>query len=172
MLNVIAVEGLVTKGRWSFGGVMFVRLACYPDPGRSIKRSDGQDAPDYITLRCEGLLALAAANLEEGDRVQAHGALTSRDYEIDLATFAHKARGVPDDLERVREFAPTLSVAMPHILTEILVERLVVVERRQRTEARVAVRSADRRPGSSAPRSAPRIARSATQPAAAASPSA
>ncbi len=157
MLNLIAVEGLVTKQRWPFGNVRFLRLACYPDPGRSIKRPDGRiDVPDYITIRCEGQLALAADSLEPGDRVQVYGALTSREYEIDLADFAHKAKGAEGDLAKMRELAGAMSVAMPHVLTEILVERLAVVERHRRAEPPEPERTdRRRRPDAAAPRSAP-----------------
>ena len=100
MLNETHVEGIVTKV-WTFGDTRFVRLACYPDPGRALKRSGGREEPDYLTLRCEGAHALAASALAEGMRLRAHGhpstssgqALVSRDYDIPLARFAEAAAG-------------------------------------------------------------------------------
>jgi hypothetical protein len=138
MLNEIHVEGFVTGRRWRYSEAEFVRLAVYPDAGRSMKRAEGagRELPDHITLRCEGLHALAAGGLQEGDRIRAAGMLTSRDYEIPLETFASKARGAAADLESLRTQAQTYGadVAMPHTINEVLVERLTIVERKARGE--------------------------------------
>ena len=110
MLNEIHVEGVVTGRRWRYSDAEFVRLAVYPDAGRSAKRAEGagRELPDYVTLRCEGQHALAAGGLQEGDRIRATGMLTSRDYEIPLETFASKARGAAESLDSLRTQAKVL----------------------------------------------------------------
>ncbi|MBM3122386.1 MAG: hypothetical protein FJZ97_09420 [Chloroflexi bacterium] len=117
MLNEIYIEGFVTGRRWRYSEAEFVRLAVYPDAGRSVKRVEGagRELPDYVTLRCEGQHALAAGGLQEGDRIRATGMVTSRDYEIPLETFASKARGAAANLEQLRTQAQTYGadVAMP-----------------------------------------------------------
>jgi hypothetical protein len=140
MLNELHVEGVVTGRRWRYSEAEFVRIAVHPDPGRAARRdAEGREAPDFITLRCEGQHALAAHSLREGDRIRAAGMLTSRDYDIPLETFAAKARGAADSLAALRALAREhgAALAMPHTLNELLVERLAVVERRPPSEARV-----------------------------------
>jgi len=138
MLNEIYVEGFVTGRRWRYSDAEFVRLAVYPDAGRSVKRAEGagRELPDYVTLRCEGQHALAAGGLQEGDRIRATGMLTSRDYEIPLETFASKARGAAESLDSLRTQAKSYGadVAMPHTINEVLVERLTIVDRKARGE--------------------------------------
>ena len=127
MLNETHVEGIVTKV-WTFGDTRFVRLACYPDPGRALKRSGGREEPDYLTLRCEGAHALAASALAEGTRLRAHGHLVSRDYDIPLARFAEAAAGDEAGLKALRELVAAYGdkVRKPHVLNEVIVERLNV----------------------------------------------
>ena len=76
MLNESHVEGVIAS-KWSYNEVQFVRVAVYPDAGRTARRADpqGRDTPDYVTLRCEGSHALAATSLREGDRVRVSGIL-------------------------------------------------------------------------------------------------
>ena len=136
MLNEIHVEGVIAA-RWRYGEAEFLRIAVYSDPGRGGRRADGngRDLPDYVTLRCEGLHALAAAGLREGDRVRAAGQLTSREYDIPLAAFLKKARGDGGVLEALRsQAAGGDEVAMPHVINEVLVERLAALHRGEREE--------------------------------------
>jgi len=138
MLNEIHVEGVIAA-RWRYGEAEFLRIAVYSDPGRGGRRGDGsgRDLPDYVTLRCEGLHALAAAGLREGDRVRAAGQLTSREYDIPLAAFLKKARGDGGILEALRGQTAQHGdeVAMPHVINEILVERLAALQRVEREDA-------------------------------------
>ncbi len=127
MLNETHVEGVVVKV-WAFGDTRFVRLACYPDPGRALRRTGSREEPDYLTLRCEGAHALAASALAEGTRLRAHGQLASRDYDIPLARFAETATGDEAGLKAVRELVAAYGdkVRKPHVLNEVIVERLTV----------------------------------------------
>jgi hypothetical protein len=131
MLNESHVEGVIAS-KWSYNEVQFVRVAVYPDAGRTTRRADpqGRDAPDYVTLRCEGSHALAAASLREGDRVRVSGILTSREYDIFLDAFARKAHGDEKAVAELRDLAGHLGrdVALPHVINEVIVERLIVVE--------------------------------------------
>ena len=138
MLNEIHVEGVVTAVRWRYNDAEFVRLAVYPDAGRSTKRTEnaGRGLPDYVTLRCEGQHALAVGGLQEGDRIRASGMLTSRDYDLTLENFAGKARGAAEALANLRGQAEMhgAAVALPQMTNEVLVERLSIVERKVRGE--------------------------------------
>jgi|GEM_PF-2424997 len=131
MLNESHVEGVIAS-KWSYNEVQFVRVAVYPDAGRIARRADpqGRDTPDYVTLRCEGSHALAAASLREGDRVRVSGILTSREYDIFLDVFARKAHGDDKAVAELRDLAGHLgrNVALPHVINEIIVERLIVIE--------------------------------------------
>ncbi len=130
MLNETDVEGIVLKV-WAFGDTRFVRLACYPDPGRALKRSGDREEPDYVTLRCEGAHALAAAALADGTRLRAHGYLASRDYDIPLARYVERAGGDEAGLHALRELVAAYGdkVRKPHVLNELIVERLTVPDR-------------------------------------------
>jgi len=127
VLNETHVEGVVVKV-WAFGDTRFVRLACYPDPGRALRRTGSREEPDYLTLRCEGAHALAASALAEGTRLRAHGQLASRDYDIPLARFAEAAAGDEAGLKALRELVAAYGdkVRKPHVLNEVIVERLTV----------------------------------------------
>lgn len=153
MLNESHVEGVIAS-KWSYNEVQFVRVAVYPDAGRTARRADaqGRDAPDYVTLRCEGSHALAAASLREGDRVRVSGILTSREYDIYLDAFARKAHGDEKAVAELRDLAIHLGrdVALPHVINEVIVERLIVIEsaaeRQGRRERQREERAAARRP--------------------------
>jgi len=136
MLNEIHVEGVVTGVRWRYSDAEFVRLAVYPDAGRSTKRTEGagRGLPDYVTLRCEGQHALAVGGLQEGDRIRVAGMLTSRDYDLTLEAFANKAHGAAEGLEGLRAQAKAhgAAVLLPQMANEVLVERLSIVERKAR----------------------------------------
>jgi hypothetical protein len=131
MLNEVHIEGVIA-GKWSYNEALFLRLAVYADPGRGSRRSDaqGREVPDYVTLRCEGALALVGGSLREGDRIRAAGALTSREYDIGLEAFARKARGEEAALAELQGIAARLgrAAAMPHVLNEVVSERLTMVE--------------------------------------------
>ena len=58
------------------------------------------------------------------------GILTSREYDIFLDAFARKAHGDEKAVAELRDLAGHLGrdVALPHVINEIIVERLIVVE--------------------------------------------
>jgi hypothetical protein len=78
MLNQMLVEGIV-MGTWTYGDTRFVRIACYPDPGRKHKgpgqNGGGHEEADFVTLRFEQPLAMAAAHLQKRSRIRATGFL-------------------------------------------------------------------------------------------------
>lgn len=135
MLNEIHVEGVIAA-RWRYSDAEFLRVAVYADPGRGARRADGngREAADYVTLRCEGLTALAVAGLREGDRLRATGQLTSREYDVSLAAFLKKARGDGKAQEALRSLAAEYGddLAMPNVINEVLVERLTALQRNER----------------------------------------
>lgn len=130
MLNELVVEGIV-MGTWRYGDTRFVRIACYPDPGRNHKGNgdggNGHDEADFITLRFEQPLAMAAAHLQKRSRIRATGFLASRDYDIPLARFADVARGDEGAVQALRKVAHEHGqvVHKPHVLNEIVVETFV-----------------------------------------------
>ena len=127
MLNQMVVEGVV-MGTWTYGDTRFVRIACYPDPGRNHRgNGDGRDEADFITLRFEQPLAMAAAHLQRRGRVRATGFLASRDYDIPLARFAEAARGDEEAVQALRDVANEHGqvVHKPHVLNEMVVESFV-----------------------------------------------
>ncbi len=140
MLNEAQVEGIVAAGGWSYGDTCFVRVAVYRDPQRPKKTrpvNDRQDEPDYLTLRCEGQVALAAGALRVGDRIRAHGTIVTRDYNIALARFAQ----APKNAQGERATGPAVTelqhlatehgraLFMLHSVTEVYTERLQVLLR-------------------------------------------
>lgn len=135
MLNEIHVEGVIAA-RWRYSDAEFLRIAVYSDPGRGGRRSDsnGREAADYVTLRCEGLTALAVTGLREGDRLRATGQLTSREYDVSLSAFLKKARGDGKAQEALRGLAAEHGddLAMPNVINEVLVERLTALQRNER----------------------------------------
>lgn len=132
MINELVVEGIV-MGTWRYGDTRFVRIACYPDPGRNHKgngdggNSNGHDEADFITLRFEQPLAMAAAHLQRRSRIRATGFLASRDYDILLARFAETARGDEEAVQALRDVANLHGqvVHKPHVLNEMVVESFV-----------------------------------------------
>lgn len=135
MLNEIHVEGVIAA-RWRYSDAEFLRIAVHSDPGRGGRRADsnGREAADFLTLRCEGLTALAVTGLREGDRLRAAGQLTSREYDISLAAFLKKARGDGKTLEALRSLVAEHGdgLAMPNVMNEVLVERLTALQRNER----------------------------------------
>ena len=130
MVNQAIVEGVV-MGTWRYGDTRFVRIGCYPDPGRDHK-GDGdvtlrQAMADFITLRFEPPLAMAAAHLQKRSRVRATGFLTSREYEIPLSRFAQVAQGDDEAVQALRDVAKAFGhvVHKPHVLNELVVEQFV-----------------------------------------------
>lgn len=137
MLNEAHIEGIIIS-KWSYSAVQFMRIAVYPDAGRRTQRTNaqGREVPDYVTLRCEGLLALMAGNLREGDRVRAAGQLSSREYDIPLETLARKARGAEKAMAKLRALAAQHGddVTLSHVTNEILIDRLAALQRAERAE--------------------------------------
>jgi hypothetical protein len=130
MLNQMLVEGIV-MGTWTYGDTRFVRIACYPDPGRKHKgpgqNGGGHEEADFVTLRFEQPLAMAAAHLQKRSRIRATGFLASRDYEIQLSRFAEVARGDEEAVQALRTVAKSHGqvVHKPHVLNEMIVEQFV-----------------------------------------------
>jgi hypothetical protein len=130
MLNQMVVEGVV-MGTWTYGDTRFVRIACYPDPGRNRKGNGNggggrQDEADFVTLRFEQPLAMAAAHLQKRSRIRASGFLASRDYTIPLARFAETATGDEKAIAALRRIAGKCrDVCKPHVLNELVVEQFV-----------------------------------------------
>ena len=110
MINETSIQGVVTK-TWKFGHTHFARVACVPDPGRTIKPGGGDEPePEYITLRFEepALAMAAAGTLTKGAHVRASGWLSSRDYYISLSRFVETAQGDEESLAALRELAEEL----------------------------------------------------------------
>ncbi len=129
MLNCVHIEGIVTKN-WPYESARFLRVACYPDPGRTLKRREsGKEEPEYVTLRFEHPNSLAVAGLKEGDRLRAHGWLASREYNFYLADYAEHVAGDPEAIETVRQLASQRGekVWKPHVLAEVVVEHFQIL---------------------------------------------
>ena len=184
MLNEAQVEGLVAAGGWSYGDTCFVRIAVYRDPTRPRKTrpvNDRQDEPDYLTLRCEGQVALSAGALWVGDRIRAHGTIVTRDYNIPLTRFANAPKNAQGeratgpavmDLQRLSaEYGRALF--MLHSVTEVYTERLQVLLRAEAKdrEPELAIGRA-RGLGNEGPHRAPRPSHDRGEPARAGIPAA
>ena len=132
MLNAVHIEGIVTSGGWAHDSAQFIRLAVYRDthlPRKPRTASGRQDAADFVTLRCEGQLALAAQAAGVGDRVRVTGVLVTRDYDIPLQRFANRVRngvGGAQFLAQLRALAAQSNLALPHSLTEVLVHQFII----------------------------------------------
>ena len=130
MLNQTIVEGIVLAN-WKYRDTRFVRIACYPDPGRNHRgnghNGNGREEADYMTLRFEQPLAMAAAHLQKRSRIRATGYLASRDYEIQLSRFAQVAKGDEEAVRALRRVANDHGqvVHKPHVLNEVIVEQFV-----------------------------------------------
>jgi hypothetical protein len=130
MVNQVVVESVVMGTSW-YGETRFVRVGCYPDPGRDHKGNGyagaGPGCADSITLRFEPPLAMAAAHLQKRSRVWVTGFLTSRDYQIPLSRFAQVAHGDDEAVQALRDVAKEHGhvVHKPHVLNELVVEQFV-----------------------------------------------
>jgi hypothetical protein len=129
MLNYVHVEGIVARN-WPYEGARFLRVATYPDPGRTLKRREGgKEEPEYMTLRFEHPNSLAVAALKEGDRIRAHGWLASREYNLSLSDYAENLGGDPEAIQALRELASQKGekVWKPHVLAEVVVEHFQIL---------------------------------------------
>jgi hypothetical protein len=130
MLNQMVIEGIVVA-TWIHNDVRFMRIKCYPDPGRDHKRDEygghGHDGADYITLRFEQPLAAAASHLQKSSKIRATGFLASREYEILLHRFARVAKGDKEGVRALRKVAEKHGqvVHKGHVLNEVVVEQFV-----------------------------------------------
>jgi hypothetical protein len=129
MLNFTHIEGIVVRN-WAYEGARFIRVACYPDPGRTLKRrEDGKEDPEYVTLRFEPALARAVMGIREGERIRAHGWLASREYAFVLSDYVAMLGGDPAAQEALRELAGRCGdrVWKSHVLTEVVIEQFQVL---------------------------------------------
>ncbi len=148
MLNEIHLEGFVTRDGWEYDTVRFVRIAVYRDPylPRKVRATQPeQDEPDYITLRCEGDLALIANGLKVGDRIRVRGALITREGELALARFAQRAIGKSEQQSGLAELQALAashgkSLVSQDTLSEVLGAKLLVLEPAANEQAAPAVR--------------------------------
>ena len=175
MLNEVLIEGIVTRGGWAFNGSRFVRIAVYREDALPRKLRPGnarQDEPDFLTLRCEGTLGLAADSLRVGDLIFAAGAIVTRDYEVPLQRFVTDAQGPNKAKPSGEALAELRPVAAAHgrnlllysTLTEIHVARLQVREHAADPAPTPAIeRPARRRTGNGAERQEPSLPRPAGQ---------
>jgi hypothetical protein len=137
VLNFIHIEGIVVRN-WPYEGARFVRVACYPDLGRTLKRhEDGKEDPEYVTLRFEPALARAVTGVREGERIRAHGWLASREYPFVLSDYVGMLGGDAAAQEALREIAARYGdrVWKSHVLTEVVVEQFQVLTTRQESGA-------------------------------------
>ena len=166
MLNEVLLEGIVTRGRWEFNGVRFIRLAVYRDadlPRKPRAGNANQDEPDFLTLRCEGTLGLAADSLNVGDLIIAGGSIVTRDYEVPLQRFVTDAQGPNKTRPASAALAALRPVAADHgrnlllysTLTEIHVTRLYVRAQVTEPTAPAIERAARRRNGVDRPGASP-----------------
>ncbi len=163
MLNEVLIEGIVTRGGWEFNNVRFIRLAVYRDaelPRKPRAGNANQDEPDFLTLRCEGTLGLAADSLNVGDLIIAAGAIVTRDYEVPLQRFVTDAQGPDKARPASAALAALRPVAAAHgrdlllysTLTEIHVARLQLRAQAADPPAPAIERQARRRNGTGADR--------------------
>jgi hypothetical protein len=150
VLNFIHIEGIVVRN-WPYEGARFVRVACYPDPSRTLKRrEDGKEEPEYVTLRFEPALARAVASVRDGERIRAHGWLASREYMFMLSDYVAMLGGDASAQEALRELAARCGerVWKSHVLTEVVVEQFQVQPTRAEAAASGKSTSRDGRNGS------------------------
>ncbi len=139
MFNNVHVEGIVTGGCWAYDDMQFVRIACYPDPGRRPRRASrtGSGRGHRTTSRCAASVSMRwrwpAATRAIGCRRTAPWCY--RDGDISLGSFVDKARGPQPALAALRELAQAAGaeVTSAYVLIEVLLERLVISERAPRT---------------------------------------
>lgn len=133
MLNEVHVEGVVTRA-WTYQRTRFARIACRMDAGRVMVMEANRRPSEYLTLRFEHPLALAAEVLRPGSVVRAAGYLSSRDYEVSLSSFSQSAQGDATPLTLLRNLAEQLGdqsaqVVRQHVLNEVVVERFELLAR-------------------------------------------
>jgi len=125
MLNLVSVEGYLTRRRWRRDGHHFFRLACYRDPDRPRKHQDegpGRwDRPDYISIKVPPELVVAVVSLQPGQRVRVTGWVESEEYRESLRQFLRRAGvGVPEDLD------PD-NITVSRVSTWVVADRIVPV---------------------------------------------
>ena len=124
MLNLVALDGYVTRKIWRVDEEIHFRLAVYRDPDRPPKEAqngNGVDAPDYFTIRLPAGLTALIGRLEAGQRVQVYGWLESRHYEETLAEFLERAK-----VDGIKGVNPD-EVVVSRTTTWVVAERLVPI---------------------------------------------
>jgi len=139
MLNEVVIEGYVSGRPWTHSGDQFFRLGSYRDRQRPAKRTtENRDEPDYVTARLasNGLPVL----LQGGMRVRVHGYVQSRYYTESLGDWLKDAKGPTNALS----ISDDLRGDLKHnrVVTELVVERLVVLETPESKQARDARKAA------------------------------
>jgi hypothetical protein len=129
MLNQVHTEGFVTKKIWPYDGDLFFRLAVYRDQDREPKRAadrgpDEQHRPDYVTVRVPAGLGLLP--VESGQRVQIHGWLESREFNLTLAEFLSKVQGEKPSVDPLQ----ARNLAIHRDTTWIVADRVVVLPKK------------------------------------------
>ncbi len=135
MLNEVVIEGYVSGRPWTHSGDQFFRLGSYRDRQRPAKRTtENRDEPDYVTARLasNGLPVL----LQGGMRVRVHGYVQSRYYTESLGDWLKDAKGPTNALSVGDDLRDDLK--HNRVVTELVVERLVVLETPESKQAREA----------------------------------
>lgn len=132
MLNEVVIEGYVSGRPWTHSGDQFFRLGSYRDRQRPAKRTENRDEPDYVTARLasNGLPVM----LQGGMRVRVHGYVQSRYYTESLGDWLKDAKGPTNALSVGDELRDDLR--HNRVVTELVVERLVVLEMPESKQAR------------------------------------
>lgn len=132
MLNEVVMEGYVSGRPWTHSGDQFFRLGSYRDRQRPAKRSENRDEPDYVTARLlsNGL----PVALQGGMRVRVHGYLQSRYYSESLGDWLKDAKGPTNALTVSDDLRGDLK--HNRVVTELVIERLVVLETADTKQAR------------------------------------
>ncbi len=139
MLNEVVIEGYVSGRPWTHSGDQFFRLGSYRDRQRPAKRTmDGRDEPDYISARLVSTGAPVA--LQGGMRVRVHGFIQSRYYIESLGDWLKDAKGPTNALSVSEDLREDLK--HNRVVTELVIERLVVLELPETRQAREARKSA------------------------------
>lgn len=138
MLNEVVMEGYVSGRPWTHSGDQFFRLGSYRDRQRPAKRSENRDEPDYVTARLlsNGL----PVALQGGMRVRIHGYLQSRYYSESLGDWLKDAKGPTNALTVSDDLRGDLK--HNRVITELVIERLVVLETADNKQARDTRKSA------------------------------
>ena len=138
MLNEVVIEGYVSGRPWTHSGDQFFRLGSYRDRQRPAKRMENRDEPDYVTARLasNGLPVL----LQGGMRVRIHGYIQSRYYTESLGEWLKDAKGPTNALSIGDELREDLR--HNRVVTELVIEKLVVLETLESKQAREARKAA------------------------------